>query len=57
MKLKNILKPYYTTKRQGTGLGLPIVTKIVNEHKGEIKFNKQKQGAEIKIFLPYIHEK
>ena len=54
---KNILKPYYTTKRQGTGLGLPIVTKIVNEHKGEIKFNKQKQGAEIKIFLPYIHEK
>ena len=30
---KDILKPYYTTKKDGTGLGLPIVSKIINEHK------------------------
>ena len=25
---KNITKPYFTTKKDGTGLGLPIVTKL-----------------------------
>ena len=51
---KNILKPYYTTKKDGTGLGLPIVSKIINEHNGEIKFIKNSKGAEINIYLPSI---
>jgi two-component system nitrogen regulation sensor histidine kinase NtrY len=50
--IKNITKPYFTTKRDGTGLGLPIVTKIINEHKGDIYFTKNPKGAEIDIFLP-----
>lgn len=49
---KDILKPYYTTKKDGTGLGLPIVSKIINEHDGEIKFLKNPNGAEIHIYLP-----
>ena len=49
---KDILKPYYTTKKDGTGLGLPIVSKIINEHKGEIEFIKNSLGAEIKIYFP-----
>ena len=49
---KSILKPYYTTKKNGTGLGLPIVSKIINEHNGDIKFNNSTIGAEINIFLP-----
>ncbi len=49
---KDILKPYYTTKKDGTGLGLPIVSKIINEHKGEIKFLKNPNGAEIYINIP-----
>ena len=52
--IKNITKPYYTTKKDGTGLGLPIVSKIINEHKGEITFLKNPKGAEIEIFLPAI---
>ena len=50
--IKNITKPYFTTKRDGTGLGLPIVTKIINEHKGDIYFYKNLKGAEVDIFLP-----
>ena len=50
----NILKPYYTTKKDGTGLGLPIVSKIINEHNGDIKFLKNSKGAEINIYLPSI---
>ena len=49
---KNITKPYYTTKKDGTGLGFPIVTKIINEHSGEIHFIKKSKGAEINISLP-----
>jgi len=50
--IKNITKPYFTTKQDGTGLGLPIVTKIINEHKGDIYFTKNPKGAEINISLP-----
>jgi len=50
--IKNITKPYFTTKRDGTGLGLPIVTKIINEHKGDVYFTKNSKGAEIDISLP-----
>jgi len=49
---KNITKPYYTTKKDGTGLGLPIVTKIVGEHNGDINFSNNSKGAEILISLP-----
>ena len=37
----NITKPYFTTKKQGTGLGLPIVSKIINDHGGDINFFKK----------------
>ena len=49
---KNIAKPYFTTKKEGTGLGLPIVTKIINDHGGDINFLKNSEGAEIIISFP-----
>ncbi len=50
--IKNILKPYFTTKKNGTGLGLPIVNKIINDHNGTLTILSPKYGAKIKINIP-----
>ena len=50
--LKDILKPYFTTKSKGSGLGLSIVNKIINDHKGTIKFEQQNVGAKITVEFP-----
>jgi nitrogen fixation/metabolism regulation signal transduction histidine kinase len=48
-----VFEPYVTTKPKGTGLGLPIVKKIVEEHHGAIRVeNIRPQGARISITLP-----
>ena len=48
-EINEILNPYYTTKKNGTGLGLSIVNKIVNDHKGELKFYSIANGAKVEI--------
>ena len=50
--IKNIIKPYFTTKREGSGLGLSIVNKIINDHNGSVKFNSNNNGAKVEITLP-----
>ena len=51
---KKAMTPYFTTKKTGTGLGLPIVTKIINEHSGKfsIKNKSDKSGTIVTISLP-----
>ena len=48
-KIKDILNPYFTTKKKGTGLGLAIVNKTINDHNGSIEFIPIDNGAKIKI--------
>ncbi len=50
--LKEIVKPFFTTKSYGTGLGLSIVKEIMREHNGSIEFRNIKNGLECVIKLP-----
>jgi len=54
---KKAMTPYFTTKKTGTGLGLPIVTKIINEHSGNfsIKNKTSGSGTIVKISFPNIN--
>ena len=47
--IKDILNPYFTTKKDGTGLGLAIVNKIISDHNGKIEFIPIDDGAKIEI--------
>ena len=48
-KIKDVLNPYFTTKKKGTGLGLAIVNKTINDHNGSIEFIPITNGAKVKI--------
>ena len=54
---KKAMTPYFTTKKKGTGLGLPIVTKIINEHSGNfsIRNKKNQTGTTVKISFPKLN--
>jgi len=55
--LANAFEPYVTDKSTGTGLGLPVVKKIVEEHGGRIALsNPAEGGACVKITLPALVE-
>ena len=55
--LTNAFEPYVTDKPTGTGLGLPVVKKIVEEHGGRIALsNPAEGGACVKITLPALVE-
>ena len=49
---QKMLTPYFTTKKKGTGLGLAVVGKIVNDHNGIITFNSVDNGAKVNITIP-----
>jgi signal transduction histidine kinase len=52
---ENIFNPFYTTKTDGTGLGLPISYGIINRHGGEMEINGQPgEGATVVVKLPQI---
>ena len=53
---KKVMTPYFTTKKSGTGLGLPIVVKILNEHSADfsIKNLENKKGAAVEIAFTKI---
>ena len=51
--MKNLFTPLFTTKNKGSGLGLPISLKIVENHDGKIKITSEEGlGTTVQIFLP-----
>ena len=56
-EIGRLFEPYFTTKENGTGLGLMIVQRIVREHGGTIEVESDKdRGTTFRVKLP-IHEK
>jgi len=50
---QQIFNPFFTTKKTGVGLGLSIVSKIVDEHRGSLRVeSKLGHGAAFQVFLP-----
>ena len=45
-----------TTKSGGTGLGLALVAKVVNDHGGIIEFDTESTGTTFRVLLPVIEE-
>jgi two-component system sensor histidine kinase HydH len=51
--LEHIFLPFYTSKKRGTGLGMPIAKRIIDGHHGKIAvISKAGQGTEVTIELP-----
>jgi len=48
----HIFEPFISTKHSGSGLGLPLVAKIVGDHGGILEFENLTKGAVFRIHLP-----
>jgi PAS domain S-box-containing protein len=52
-ELGRVFEPYHTTKKEGSGLGLMVVQRIVRDHGGEIEIDSAPgQGTTVVIYLP-----
>jgi signal transduction histidine kinase len=52
--LPNIFRPFFTTKGNGTGLGLSLARRIVEEHHGHVEVTSQAgKGTKFVVFLPF----
>jgi two-component system sensor histidine kinase HydH len=51
--VKRIFDPFFTTKEKGSGLGLPIVKKIIEGHRGTITIrSREGEGTKVELRLP-----
>jgi len=48
----HLFDPFVTTKRNGTGLGLALVAKVIGDHGGVIEFDSQSRRTVFRVFLP-----
>ncbi|WP_166239930.1 ATP-binding protein [Paenibacillus turpanensis] len=52
-KLKKIGEPFYTTKEKGTGLGLMVCRKIIEDHQGSLNIlSRLNEGTTVEVTLP-----
>lgn len=56
--LSQVFDFYYSTKKEGTGIGLSLAQQIIEEHGGRIAIRSEvDKGTEVEIYLPKYHEK
>ena len=54
--LDNVFKPFFTTKDDGTGLGLAVVRAVIHAHNGNIKVEQVKpKGTKFKMVIPFFY--
>jgi len=54
---ERLFEPFFSTKEDGTGLGLPIAWRIVDKHGGMLDFRTtENQGSIFRIVLPCCEE-
>ena len=54
--LANIFRPFFTTKKRGTGLGLSLVSRIVEAHGGRVQVHSTPgEGSQFMVWLPFHH--
>ncbi len=57
-ELSRVLQPYYTTKKEGHGLGMMIVQRIIRDHGGQLEIESRKgQGTVITLQFPQQHRR
>jgi len=55
--LNKIFNPFFTTKKDGIGLGLCLALQVINDHKGKINIESNvDQGTEVIVRLPILRE-
>lgn len=55
--LEKLFKPFYTTKERGTGLDLPVVYAIIQNHGGRIRVNNgDSGGAIVEVTFPAVYK-
>lgn len=53
-ELERVFEPYYTTRADGSGLGLPIALRIVEDHGGSLQMESRTgRGTTARVFLPW----
>jgi signal transduction histidine kinase len=52
-EVAKVFQPFYTTKAQGVGLGMPIVKRLVELHGGEVRISSEEgKGTRVSVKLP-----
>jgi two-component system, NtrC family, nitrogen regulation sensor histidine kinase GlnL len=50
----HLFEPFVTTKRNGSGLGLALVAKVIDDHGGVIECESQPRRTAFRVFLPVV---
>jgi two-component system sensor histidine kinase HydH len=55
--MQKVFEPFFTTKARGTGLGLSLCKKIIEEHDGTIAIESSSSGTAVTVVLPVVWRK